>query len=341
MNTLSSAFSGQFSSVVGSQVDSLLAPGSLFPALLFSGLAAILLGPPLIPHVAIVSHLAELGPEWQLLTFVLAVLTLGGLLSFMNTPLIRFYEGYPWLDTFLGRWLVRRQQRRFSDLENRARALHSLHAARRELPGFRLEETTNRALADESLASLQELRQAFPHTVHHVLPTRLGNTIRKAETYPEREYGIYSIEMWPRLLGVIPRDYHAFLETGDSGLNFMINCAALSGLLSMSLFLTGLAFPSLLVQWPWWLFKVVLFGFLSLVFYDQAVDQAAAWGGVFEATFDLYRLELLEELTGQEPPAAREAERRLWQELSLRMILGEDGAQFALGEYDAEILEKW
>src|SRR5215510_4647528 len=76
-----------------------------------------------------------------------------------------------------------------------------------------------------------EIKRAYPDKRGIVLPTRLGNAIRSFEYYSDREYGIDSVEIWPRLVSVIPTDYAVSIDDTKTTFDFMMNCSFLSALL--------------------------------------------------------------------------------------------------------------
>jgi hypothetical protein len=162
------------------------------------------------------------------------------------------------------------------------------------------------------------LQHTYPDSSGLILPTRLGNVIRSFEYYSDREYGIDSIEIWPRLVSVIPKDYAVSIDDTKTTFDFMMNCSLLTGLLSVLILMIGLIYPATLES-------------LSIVFYRLSINRAGAWGLLIKSAFDLYRWELLKKLGHEKTPKKREDERVLWEEISRQMIYGD--------RYDKKLLD--
>lgn len=332
MTGLLSAISGKFSSA--------LILGTLFPVTVFVILVRVLLVP-LLPVASLpvaVQALAALDEKWEILVLTLAVLVLSGLLYNLNTPHIRFYEGYPWQDTRVGHWMKDRRTRELSALLAEREGLAPLAA------GLRKEiEILVKAGQDESDPEVARLRSwiadigrregkvladifgRFPKT-SSVLPTRLGNTIRSAENYSERQYNMASISLWPRLIAVINKSYAEVMDASKANLDFMLNAATLSGLLAALLLITGLLHPVPLVSGGAavrWLLEIAIFAALAWWLSAQAVGRAAVWGNLIRGAFDLYRGDLLKQLGYSRTPKTPAEERELWNNISSRLIAGD------------------
>jgi hypothetical protein len=179
---------------------------------------------------------------------------------------------------------------------------------------------------DEYSAYRREVKNNYPDQRSLILPTRLGNVIRSFEYYPRREYQIDSIALWPRLIGIIPKDYAVAVDDAKTSFDFMMNCSALSVLLSVSMLLAGLispARPTSVMPILEWLIMISVFGLLSYFFYLLSINRVGAWGALVKGAFDLYRWELLKKLGYKQEPQSREEERKLWGEISRQMIYGD------------------
>jgi hypothetical protein len=292
---------------------------------------------PLLPATSwLAREVAVLSAEWQavLLTFIVVVLT--GLLYHLNIPLLQLYEGYPWLETFPGR--RDRYRRQFEAAEARAAGYRALVGQRQRIAGYRQEWETNRRLAEAGQEWQRFARQNFPTRPELVLPTQLGNVLRKAETYPQREYGMAAVTLWPRLIAVLKADYATALDNAKTSLDFMINSSFLSGLSALLMLLLGLWYPVPLAAttlwWPWVL-PLVAFAVAAFCLYRAAVGRAAAWGSLIEGAFDLYRDDLLKELGYGDKPVSRQAERVLWDRISRQIVFG-DGPEGPRVSYAAQ-----
>jgi hypothetical protein len=179
---------------------------------------------------------------------------------------------------------------------------------------------------DEYSAYRREVKSSYPDRRGLILPTRLGNAVRSFEYYSSREYEIDSIALWPRLIGIIPKEYAVAVDDAKTTFDFMMNSSALSLLLSVSMLLAGLIYPAGLT-WGMplieWLITISIFAFLSYFFYLLSINRVGAWGALVKGAVDLYRWELLKKLGYKQEPQSREEERKLWGEISRQMIYGD------------------
>jgi len=169
-------------------------------------------------------------------------------------------------------------------------------------------------------------QHTYPDKRALILPTRLGNVIRSFEYYSDREYGIDSNQIWPRLTAVIPEEYAVSIDDAKTTFDFMINCSLLAILLSFCILIAGLVYPApfvSLVMAIWWLLKVVSLVVLSYFFYRLSINRAHAWGLMVKSAFDVFRWDLLKKLGYSQLPKQRSEERKLWNEISRQATFGD------------------
>ena len=184
----------------------------------------------------------------------------------------------------------------------------------------------NQELRSEFSAYRLQLKQAYPDKRALILPTRLGNVIRSFEYYSDREYGIDSNQIWPRLAAVIPEDYAISIDDTKTTFDFMMNCSLLSMVLSFCVLIAGLVYPAPFVSFAiaiWWLLKIVSLVALSYFFYRLSINRAHAWGLLVKSAFDLFRWDLLKKLGYAQTPKQRKDERALWNEISRQAVFGD------------------
>lgn len=313
MNNLLSAISGQFSK-------SLLL-SAMLPVVVFLLLAWILVVPLIPQSVSWRAWMGGLDTEWQIAASTLVVLLLTALLYNLNGPIIRFYEGYPWRGSLLGRWRSGVHQKEFVRARERWQGLDTLLSRRgaSTMPGY-----------DEVTAYWnhlgRELNSLFPTEEEAVLPTRLGNILRSFEDYPERQYGMEAITLWPRLVSRVDERFAVQIDDAKSSLDFMLNSSLLCGLLAFLFGAVRLHYPVGLVEPSAWLPALLVFGVLlggSILLYVLSLPRASAWGNVVKSAFDLYRQDLLKGLGPWEEPAGRQEERELWNRVSNSIIFSD------------------
>lgn len=309
---------------ISKQFGKALILSTFLPSLIFVILSLLLVGQVAPDDWGLLRSLEVLDPQWQVLAVSLASVMLSGMLYNLNIPLIRFYEGYTWREGPLGQRRTRHYQGRFLSALERIAALDA------EWRGL----DTNAPSADAEKARIQRERNQirrrlyseFPQEKDSVLPTRLGNVIRSFEDYPQRQYRIASITLWPRLVATIDKDYAATIDDAKISFDFMVNSSALSALLALIVLGVGLRYapPSAyLGVWVPWLLAVLVSMAAARLFYLAAVSRAMAWGATVRAAFDLYRRDLLKQLGFSQVPATLEEERALWRNISLQAIYGD------------------
>lgn len=324
--------------------------GTFTPVLVFVLLARILVVP-LLPgaiELPLLEPIRTLGEAaWELLVLFLGTVVLSILVFSLNIPILRFYEGYPWQDTWLGQRKARRYQRQWDALNHEKSSWATLQAALiQELEALKKANPADKRIAqlEEQIADVRQhgnqaarlLLDGFPKR-GSVLPTRLGNAIRAFENYPQWQYGMASITLYPRLVGVIKTEYATAMDEAKAGLDFMIHSCTLTITLLLLQLLAALAFPSSLstlykgldfppAPWfPWLqlLLTLVLLGLAAAWMYRQSIGRARNWGEMVRGAFDLYRLDLLKSLGYTYTFKTSKEERDLWGAISRRLIFGD------------------
>lgn len=241
-----------------------------------------------------------------------------GALYNLNTPIIRFYEGYPWSRTAYGRRRIDHHKRRLSAAVVLQKALIAVRAGATDAG---LKGVVQRSLNDASRVIAAE----YPGEAL-VLPTRLGNVIRNAEEYPREQYGISAIPLWPRLVPLIGKEYGAALDEAKTSFDFFVNASALAALLAGFIAVlsvhSGLVFGDVRVAAAC-LALCLAAGAIAYAAYVAAAGAAAAWGGQIKGAFDLYRGALLKQLGYDRTFTSREDERKMWRAVSRQIVFGD------------------
>jgi hypothetical protein len=199
-------------------------------------------------------------------------------------PIVRAYEGYwmlrPWAAP-LGRARCRAQKRRWDSLD----------------------------LADPH--DYARRYREFPARHEELLPTRLGNAIRAAESYAgdQQRYGVDAVFFWPRLYPLLPDALRESLAAARSSMEQLLFIASLSGALAPVTVVLAIV-PGLPVAV--WLPVVAGALVLALLTYRSAVAVAVSYGELVRSAFDTCRLTLLTSM-GYETPAGLVEERQVWQ----------------------------
>jgi hypothetical protein len=322
VTSIFSAISGQFSKS--------LILGTFLPVVVFLVLG-LLLVPPLLPSgSSLLQSLQVLDKEWQVVAVMFFAILLTGLLYNLNTPIVRFYEGYPWKESTIGVWMKRRCQDRYMSAGTLRLRLRFL--------GNRIQ---NIDLARARLAKIRDVQQRlalmlndeFPDKESLILPTRLGNVIRSFEFYSDKQYNMGAINLWPRLISKIDKEYATVVDEAKASFDFMINCSVLSMGAAVLIISTGLFFAAPLETWTRfvsWLVECVGFTLVSSLCYEYSMGRADTWGKQVKSAFDLYRWDLLKQLGYKYNAYTREEERKLWREISQQIVFGDPRQGFPL-----------
>jgi hypothetical protein len=212
---------------------------------------------------------------WVALIFVLANLIANGGLA-----IIRLFEGYVAPASWLARW---------------GRNYHHWRAAK-----------TLEADRD----AFERRFPVYPRSLRtkDLAPTRLGNLLRSAESYPKDRYGVDAVRVWPRLYHLLPEDLRSSMEDARASMEFLLVIAFLATLYAPAagIYLIAVAGPG-----SWFLASLLGGTAVALVTYQAALAPAAVYGDHIRAAFDLHRLKLLEAIKVP-APATLEEEQRTW-----------------------------
>lgn len=309
-----------------------LVVGTFTPVIIFVAVAIIVVGP-LLPFGDVDVHSLLDVQTREFILLVAVVLSLTGAIYSLNVPIVRFFEGYPWSESWFGRWRSAVHRRRRAALSSRWKTILGVLDVM----------TLDRSAADNShvfafTRSLgRRINFAYPKSAD-VLPTSLGNVVRAFEEYPDNRYGIAGVTMWPRLTAVMDRDFAEAVDETKTSFDFMVNCSMLSGLLGLFLLLATLAFPGRLFVVDLAVPVVAVTAALlavSQLTYMGAVNQAHTWGGMVRSAYDLYRLPLSKRLGYEGVPVDAAAEWKFWDAISRHMMYGDTG-RVALPPYGHE-----
>jgi len=158
---------------------------------------------------------------------------------------------------------------------------------------------------------------AFPARLAWVMPTRLGNHLRAAETYSFLRYNLDAAVIWPRLRETLPEKFAGRLGEAKMNMDLMLVLTTLA-------LVFGIVWGGILIAAPdaslavykWVVAPVVfLVGVgISRLAYLNAAQSALSYGELLKTAFDLYRWNVLKALHLDLPPDL-ESEKELWGEI--------------------------
>jgi hypothetical protein len=133
----------------------------------------------------------------------------------------------------------------------------------------------------------------YPADPADVLPTRLGNVLRAAESYPHDRYGVDAVLTWPRLFPLLPDRFAASLTAARAEIEFQVTISALAAFFAVAsgAWLAATGGSDRLFLFCYWGGTSV-----AWVAYRGALAPARLYGDQVRVAFDLYRADLLTKL---------------------------------------------
>lgn len=310
---------------------------SFIPSLAFV-IASIITFGPIIPERVLLRVQFLLNPLGQFgIVIILIAVIIGFTLTSLNTEIYKLFEGYVLIKnlTFFRNLELSRASKFRTDRQSLVRQIERLEKRldirkKAGLPSISEKEEgriQNRILSlktrrDDISAAYDQL---YPPYDNLVLPTRLGNILRAAETYPRTRWGVDSVPMWPRII------YSA--STADKGeiflskvdfsndqCSYLLNASLLSvayalmafsaslyqyftlylyqrGVTEILYFIPIYPIPTVYTQRA---FIYILIGIIGLAvgryFYNASLWNVSQYGNLIRATYDLFRFDLLKSL---------------------------------------------
>lgn len=307
---------------------------SMIPSLAFFTITMTSLKPILSNEVKelLGSEFNPLGESGLLL--VLLTVILGFTLTSLNTFIYKVFEGYVLI------WRI--PSLRISELK-RARNMRDINnritkkVERLKRQDTRRAEQKRNDLGATRDSLLAQYDLSFPPSEDEILPTKFGNILKAAETYPMSRYRIDSVPVWPRLIHAMPDSYYAKVDDINNQLSFLMNCTVLAIFyslitLSVSLYfvITSLINANALPILAWVYFGLFIGALgIAIIFLRASELVVTDYGLLIRSSFDLFRRELLRKLE-LAPPLTLTAEQNLWEDVCAFMNIGDMGGKIKL-----------
>lgn len=303
---------------------------SFIPSLAFFTISMLTLQPILPKSITdlLGSKFNPFGESGLLLALITVIL--GFTLTSLNTFIYKVFEGYIliWRLPFLRTSEIKRSRRLKKIQQSIAKKVKRL-----EQGGLsRRVERRIEDLRSTEKALLARYDLQFPPTEEEILPTKFGNILKAAETYPISRYRIDAVPMWPRLIQVMPLSYYAKVDEVSNQVSFLMNCTILTvsyAVMTLSLS-TYYLFQQILspvssssVEILAYLGLFVLATIISIVFLRASELVVLEYGYLIRSSFDLFRRQLLRQLD-IDPPLNLEEEQTMWERLSYFINIGDN-----------------
>jgi hypothetical protein len=312
-----------------------LVPSLLFVIYVYGLLAAGALSGSFEPVRAV--HAAEHLSVIEIVALVLAALLLGLVLHPFQLAMTQFLEGY-W-GGGVGQKVARRRIMHYrsavfgleDDEDNADEAWRTAaRAVRRppdptahgdlDLPSQSDEIWLdswrgNPGLADYwSAEAARAARSRYPLAARRIMPTRLGNVLRRYEDMVGRQYGLDIITVAPHLNLVAVKEHRDYLDDCRQGLDLGVRICVLFAAA------TVLSVGALIDDGAWLLLSLVPYC-VSYLAYRGAVSSAEDYGTALSYLVDLNRFALYDQLHVPSPPDSLVEKER--NERLVRLLSGE------------------
>lgn len=279
------------------------------------------------------------------LTFILffSVLILAYTLAVANIPIIRIFEGYPWMGFWPGGRLLKSNVRRVKYLQNRIKKLdeeirecvEKAEIAEREARqeksylkfhrAWRYAKTAQNEVREKQMTKNLfngELSFFYPHhQTWRLLPTRLGNVIASAEEYSSHLYGLDAVTFWPFLSPILSeKGYAVYVEREKAAFDFLLNMVVVT--LTFGLELIYVDYLLSEFAWDIAISKLLLTLIIAFALYLLSIQGALSWGYTIRVALVFYRDHLRAQL-GLKKPEGFYQERIMWKQTT-RFLLDHD-----------------
>lgn len=249
-------------------------------------------------------------------------------LKFAMTQLLEGYWGVSSVGLALGAQATKRHHRRVTSLVDKGQEFHRLWVTQgAALWGGEQESRDPRASAGSGLLQQQseallalampeaeplmplyyahqayeKARAGYPNELHRVMPTRLGNVLRRSEDVAGRQYGLDTLVIAPHLSLVAKPDHYAYVEDRQRSMDLSLTMCLVTSLATV---LTAL----LLLDDGWWC--LISFAPFAAAYtsYLGAVAAAHSYCVAIETVTDLSRFSLYEALHVELPASGKQEE---------------------------------
>jgi hypothetical protein len=253
-------------------------------------------------YVLITSNAWHHSPDWsraftslERLGFggiaVLALLSiaLGVIIHPVQFAMVQFFEGY-WGNTRIAQAIrsqrIRRYQLLCQDLTNKqvdaVEQVSSLQEAG-------VVDAVARTAALSRLGEAERVRETFPRKLDQVMPTRLGNALRRAEAQAGSQYNLDALQAVPHILLIAPTSHVEYVSDQRSQLDLAVRMTFMSGLASAT---------AILFLWHrhlWMLIALIPY-MLAYLSYRGSVIAAGHYGSALDILINMDRFELYKQL---------------------------------------------
>ncbi|PIM72686.1 hypothetical protein CTU88_11230 [Streptomyces sp. JV178] len=231
---------------------------------------------------------------------LLGVSASGVIIERLTTPVLRLLEGWYW-PCFLKPLRHELVERKKSKAKEQLKRYQELS------PAVSLGTASPEERTEYGRLTMLQRRSPSPSPD---MPTRIGNTLRAAETRPVDKYGLDVVSVWPQLWLLLPDTARKEIATARVSLDASV-AACIWGVLFV-----------LFAPWTLWAVPAGL-GVAVVAVMAWVPSRAEVYADLLEAGFDLYRRALYEQLRWPAPRNPRD-ERTQGELLTRYLVRGSD-----------------
>ena len=241
-------------------------------------------------------------PNWSHAFKSLEQLGLGGvtLLAFLSIALgviihpaqfalVQFFEGY-WGNTRIAQAIraqrILHYQQFCAKLNNKKRHAEN---QRSQLRKSGVAAPSGRVRPLSVFSEADRVRDSFPRSFDDIMPTRLGNVLRRTESQAGSQYGLNALVAVPHILMVAPADHVEYVNDQRSQLDLAVRITFMSALASAT---------AILFLWhcQFWVFIAIMPYALAYLSYRGSVVAAGHYGSALDTLINLDRFALYQQL---------------------------------------------
>jgi hypothetical protein len=234
------------------------------------------------------ASLGHLGVDGLVLLTFLGI-GLGIFIHPVQFTIVQFFEGY-W-----GKWHISQgiRYRRIVHYQRLCLRLNEdVSGAEEKLDAWKKAhpETTfsMRAPVRSRYDEAGRVRSMFPADLNEIMPTRLGNVLRRAESQAGSQYGIDALQAVPHLLLIAPANHIDYVNDQRSQLDLAVRMTFISVMAAVT---------AIIFLWPdgaWVLIALIPYA-LAYVSYRGSVVAAGHYGSALETLINLNRFTLYQQ----------------------------------------------
>lgn len=232
--------------------------------------------------------LEQLGVGGIALLALLSI-ALGVIIHPAQFAIVQFFEGY-WGNKRIAQAIrsqrILRYQIQCEDLDDKMVDASDLLSL---LSEARVTATAARTAPLSRLGEANRVRETFPRALDLVMPTRLGNVLRRAEAQAGSQYNLDAPTAVPHILLIAPPSHVDYVSDQRSQLDLAVRMTFMSALASAT---------AVLFLWPrhFWVLVALVPYMLAYLSYRGSVVAAGLYGSALDTLINIDRFELYKQL---------------------------------------------